>query len=1030
MNFPELGINRHVMAVMTALAIIAFGLVSWTRVGVEETPNVEFPFISVVTTLPGADSDIIDNQITSIMINNLNGIPGLDNISGYSLDGVSNVILQFNLNKNIDVAFNEVQVKLNRAIARLPNEANTPIITKASANSDPFFTLVLYGNRTTEQLSTYAKDNIVPTLSNIDGVSEIVIYGERETYVLVTLDTQKMASYAVGVNDISNAFASSHIQVPGGVVVGADNEFPLKLDFEYRTLKDLRSLVIKQSNSSFVRLQDVATVEYGSKQESTYSSFLDFADKNQKGNRITIGVTKVAGSNAFDIEKALISKLNSNIETALPAGVNLQVASNDVDFIRNSVNSLQSHLVEGVIITSLVVLLILANFRSTLIIAFSIPVSLLGTIVVMYAFGYTFNVLTLLALLLLIGVVVDDSIIVLENIYKRLEHGDSPKTAAIVGSKQVLFAVLASTISLISIFGPVVFMGGIIGKFFKSFAVVVVFGVLISYFVSLYITPMLCSRYLKYTGNKFVVFRMLEAMFEAIESVYSKFLRFLFKGHWVVKLGIVVSVFVLGIYVVKNFSVPVEFVPQEDYSSVAIRIETPYSSNLDYTVSKIKEVEKLLLNYKEIESISSRVTREVNKARISVSMVPIDKRSVSQDEFGLILQKQLSSVVGATVRVGAGRSSGGPGGAKVSIILAASNLDELYKQSNKLIDLYKAQDYVNTVDYSLTLSPRVSMTVNKDVANTVGLSAVEVARMITTVVNGAKVGDFNENGANTRYEVRLQANEDSKSYAGKLADLYIAKNNNLYKLSNFVNVSQYLGYTSIFREGLLYSATIDIDPKAGFDTSSSAAKSLKIAQDNLPSNVVIKTSGNAKDLQETVGYVFFAFALSIVLLYMVLASQFNSYIQPFALMMPIPLAIFGAWFSLSITGYSLNIYSMIGMILLVGLVVKNSILLIDLANELRAEGESIKEALMRACPQRFRPILMTSLTVILTMVPAILATGEGSVSSASLSMVVIGGMAFSTLLTLIIIPLIYFLIESLKQTIINKFKKVDNTNVA
>jgi HAE1 family hydrophobic/amphiphilic exporter-1 len=1013
MTFPELGIKRYVMAFMSALIIIVVGIVSWQRIGIEETPNVEFPYITVVATQSGADAEIIDNTITSVLIESLNGIPGLVSIKGESRNGVGYAVLEFELSKSIDIAFSEVQVKVNQSLSSLPSGIDQPQILKNSVGGNEFIRIVVYGDRTYEQLTEYIKNNIKPNLENIKGVSNVDIFGAREKKVIIKLDQDKMAKFGIAVNEISSALRSSHIQYAAGYIVGESKDISLKLDFEYRNIDDLKNLVIKKGKQSFIRLKDIANISIESDNLRSYSAFKSIRDTDSLAYNslpsLTLGIYKIPGSNAFSIEQNVQELLNTSIIPSLEPGLKLLITYNETSFIKRAVNTLQKHLVEGVGITALIVLLILANLRSTLIIAFSIPISLLGAIVVMYAFGYTFNILTLLALLLLIGVVVDDSIIVLENIYKKMEHGIPPKQAAIEGSNQIVFAVLASTLSLICIFGPVVFMDGIVGRFFQGFAVVVTFGVVISYFVSMFITPMLCAYFLKYSHKKNIIARMLEDFFAMLDKGYEKLLTVALKNRLIV-LAIAASLFFI---VFKWFAaIPFEFTPSEDYSSVRISIEAPTSTNLYYTINKIKEVEDIVAKYDQVLSLYSRVGGNNNKGSISVSLVPLNQRTVSQTQFIQTLREALRNIVGVKVTVGEGRGGGGPGGSRVAITLVGSNLNEIYDYSNKLVDIYQQNPNIVNASSSLDKTARVRILDDKNQIAILGVSSIEIAQAIATLNNGSKIGKFNQQGDNNRYDIILRSQALNIKNSQDLNKFYITSSNNkLISLNNLLKIEEYYAINTIIRDGSLYSTTINIDPVPNIDALKLGTETIETAKNILPNSISVKIEGNSKELSKTINNVLFAFTLAVVLLYMVLASQFNSFIQPFVLMMTIPLAIIGGILALNLTHLSLNIYSMIGMILLVGLVVKNAILLVDLTNELREKGNNIKDALIKACPVRLRPILMTSLTVIFTMVPSAISKAEGSASNASLSMAVIGGMLSSTILTLIVIPVLYSFVE-------------------
>ena len=1021
MTFSELGIHRHVMAYMVSCAIMLFGLVGYFRVGIDEYPQVDFPTIIVATQYKGADAKVIDNVVTTVLLNNLNGITGIDTITGRSDAGRSTVILSFDLDKNIDIAFNEVQTKVNQALGSLPGDIEVPQIRKASNLDTPILAITFSGDRTIQNLNEYATEVVKKKLETINGVSEIQVDGEIDRVVRVELDIFKLASYNIGVNEVIMAFQKSHIQMPGGFITGNNKELLLNLDLEYHSVNEMKNIVIKKSGGALVKLSDVANVIDGSDDFRQYSSF-------NSTPAITLGVMNIAGSNSFSIEKDVMERLQTDIAPNLLPGIQFEITENKVDYIRAVVSSLEEHLYLGTFLTAIIVYLFLRSFISTMIISVSIPISLLGAMIVIYAFGYTLNTITLLGLLLLIGVVVDDSIIVLENIYRKIEEGMTPVKAAIEGSNQVLFAVLAATLSLVCIFGPVIFMAGIIGRFFQSFAVVVTFGVLISYFNSLYITPMLCARYLKSSHKKENAFkRFLESMFLAMERSYTSLLSLSLKHRTIV---LILSLLIFFSSFPFFSRLGTEFTADGDKSAFSINIRTPAGSNIYYTLDKVKQVENILNKHKEVQAVVATVgnnASSVNRAKLDVNMVPIKSRDISQKDFSNKVQEELKNIAGANVHVIS--AAGVDGGAKLNFSITATDLDALYKTALLLEDAYQKDPRIGNADLTLELTSKINFVPNRDKMALLNVSSLDVAQAISVNVGGATIGKFNNANDSKRYDVRLKAKDNQFHSLADLNNIYVLSNigSQLIRLDSIVTPKEELGFSRIYKNGSVYAATFSSNPNASLGEAITAIK--EINQKILPPGYNLVFAGSSKELQKTISSVLFSFSLSIILLYMVLASQFNSFIQPLVLMMAIPLAIVGASISLFLTKNSLNIFSMIGFILLVGLVAKNSILLIDFTNELRQKGKSINEALLLACPLRLRPIIMTSLTVILSMLPAALAKGEGSENNASMSVAVIGGMISSTLLTLLVIPALYSAVESIFEKIENrKSKNIENIN--
>ena len=1008
MSLPELGIKRYVMAYMVASAIMMFGLVGFFMTGIDQYPDVDFPFITVTTTQQGADAEVIDQTVTKELLEKLNGIPGIDYMTATSTPGVSIVAIAFILEKDVNIAFNEVQSKVSEAMRSLPSEIDSPIIRKENISGDPIIRLTLTGNRTLEQLNAYAEDYIQKRLETVNGVSEVPIYGQRARELRVELDVYKMASFGLAVGDVSSAITNNHYQLPGGYIVSNKNELLLNLDLEFHNVDEIKKLVIKKSGSSLVRLEDIANVYEGLEDFRKYASF-------NANPSLIIGVKKISGTNAFEIEKEIMERLNKEIMPSLEPGLNLTLTDNSVDFIRALVAGLEEHLYLGTLLTAVVVYLFLRSFISTVIVSLAIPISLLGAIFVIYVCGYTLNTITLLGLLLLIGVVVDDAIIILENIYRKMEEGMEPAKAAIAGSNQIVFAVLAATLSLVSIFGPVMFMGGIIGKFFKSFAVVVVCGVLISYLVSLYITPMLCARFLKVSHKKEGRFkRALENMFLFIERKYLALLSFSLNYRALILLAGLAFFFSSFLFFSK---VPGEFASEADKSAFRVMLKAPSGSNIYYTIEKIREVESILKKHPEIKDITSTVGGSgVSQSTIYVSMLPIEDRKISQKEFVKNIQPELNKIVGA-VAIAASDSVGG-GNYGIEFNVTGPNLRTLYKYSDDFKQALLANPAINAVNASTELLPQIRFKPNRDKISLMGLNSTDVVNAIAISIGGLPIAKYNNLVNADRYDLRLKGKDSQFTWKDSINNIYLKAGDKLLRLDNVVQAEEFLGFTSVSRYGTMFSTSFGVSPTVLMSEAITVIN--ETAAKILPPGYKIEYTGGSKEFQKTIVNVALVFGMAIILLYMVLASQFNSFIQPLILMISVPLAVVGGVFGLFITGFSLNMFSMIGLILLVGLVAKNAILLIDFTNELRREGFSIPEALLKACPTRLRPILMTSLTVILTMIPAAIAKSEGSEDNASLAIVVIGGMISSTLLTLIIIPTAYAVIETIFEKRRNK----------
>ncbi len=1011
MTLPELSIKRHVLAWMLSGVLVLFGLIAYQRIGMDRFPYIEFPVISVTTTVKGANPDIVDASVTNLVESAANTVPGIEHIQSTSSPGVSQVNITFALEKNVDIAFNEVQAKLNQVLRRLPKDADPPVVAKVETNTQPVLWLALQGDRTQQQLNQYALNVIKKRLETIDGVGEVRLGGRRDRTIRVNLLPARMAAHGITAQDINEAFAREHVQLAGGYIVGQATEALVKLDLEFHRIDDLAGMIIGYKGGYPIRLVDVAEVEDG---------LTDFRQLARFNGEITVGlgVVKVANTNTVAIAEAVLARLENEIRPQLPPGMRITVVSNDAVFIQEIISSLKEHLLEGTLLAALVVWFFLRSLRSTLIIALAIPVSLMGAIAVIYFFNYTLNSLTMLALLLLIGVVVDDAIVVLENIFRHREEVDpDPITAAINGSREVVFAVIAATLSLVSIFAPVIFLSGIIGQFFRSFAVVVTFGVLVSLFVSLTLTPMLCSRYLKVEKNHGRLYHLLDGLLGGMERLYRRLLGLALAHRWTVvllTLGVVVSSVFFFINIGKTFT------PDQDEGRFLVRLRAPLGSSIEYTDSRLRLVEEILFPHKEIVTEFSLVgfgsAGQVNQGLVVVRMAPRGERTVRQQDLLPKLRKELAAVPGALVFAAPYPIVGGQRGEPLQFVLTGENLQEVGRLAGELQQRLAQVPDIGRLDTDLQLDlPQLVFQPDRARIAAAQLNSQDVALAVNMLTGGIDIAKFNdEPGDGQRYDIRVKGREGEFTQPSDLSKIYLrSKDGKLVRLDSVASFSERLGPAVIARFDLQYAATFYASPT--IPLGEAVAKLHEVAADLLPAGYQIKLVGQAEEFGKTQKYMTFAFSLALVLLYMVLASQFNSFLQPAIIMLAQPLAIIGGVAALWLFGQTLNIYSMIGLVLLIGLVAKNSILLVDLTNQRREGGMRVDAALNDACPTRMRPVLMTSATVILALFPAALGLGAGAETNQPLSIAVIGGMISSTLLTLVVVPAVYSLIESRRE---------------
>ena len=1026
MTLPELSIKRHVLAWMLSAVIVLFGIISYQKIGVDRVPAIDFPIIMINTTLRGADPDVVDTSITSVIESAINTTPGIEHIQSASSPGVSSISITFALDKDIDVAYNEVQAKVNQVIKRLPTDTDPPVLQKVDTNASPVIWLALSGDRTVQQLNLYANNILKKKFETIAGVGEVTIGGRRDRVIRVNVSPERMAAYKLTANDLIAAFNKEHVQLPGGFLVSSQAEQLLKLDLEFHSTKALADLVVSNKEGVSIRLKDIANVEDGITDNRQVARY------NGKPT-VGIGMVKIANANTVDIIKEVERRLEQDVRPNLPPGMQLEVSTNDGIFINQMVASLKEHLVEGTLFAALIVLIFMRSFSSTLMICLEIPVSLLGAIAVMYFSGYTFNSMTLLALLLLIGVVVDDAIVVRESILRHMsgEAGTMLSAAdmknplavaafrtktTILGSNEVVFAVLASSASLVCIFAPVIFMDGIIGMFFKSFAVVVTFGVLVSLFVSLTLTPMLCSRYLKVGVNETPIYLAIGRVLTALEQAYRTLLHSTLKHRGSVLLFTLVFVAVSGYLSLKY--VEKDFVPEADEGGFSIMVKTPLGSSLAYTDSRLKLVEAAIASHPEevasyFATIGSGSRGQVNQGNVNVRLKAKELRKKSQQTLIKELKKEFNTIPGVRAIPSPASIARGQRSEKLQFNITGANLQEIGRIAQVFQQTLSSNGDIGKVDLDVQLDlPQVKVDIDRARAAALGLSANDIATAVSLYAGGINVAKYNEaNGDGQRYDIRLKAGDEALQQTVDLNKIYLrSSSGELVRLDAVASFNKELGAAVISRYDLQYAVNFYANPNVALGDAVNTVKDT--AAKLVPADYKLKFTGQAEEFGKTMKNMKFVFTLAFILLYMVLASQFNSFVQPFIIMLAQPLAIIGGLIALLITGDTLNIYSMIGLVLLIGLVAKNSILLVDLTNQLVEKGANVNEALKEACPVRLRPVLMTSLTIILALLPAALGLGAGSETNKPLSVAIIGGMISSTLLTLVVVPAAYSLVAS------------------
>lgn len=1007
MNLPEISVRRHVLAYMLSGVLVLFGVISFDRIGVDRNPEADFPMITVVTRLPGANPEIIDSSITNTIEKIVNGVAGIDHVESISAPDRSIVRVKFEMDKDIDVAFNEVQVKINQILPQLPEEADPPVVAKVEIGGTPVMWLTLSGDRTLQQLNVYAENEVKKRLETIAGVGEVRIGGERERTIRVELELERMAAFGVTVQDIQAAFRREHVRLPGGFLVGGTGEDLLKADLEFHDLESLAGMIVAHREGAPIRLGDVARIEDG------VADFRVLARFNGEPT-VGIGVVKVTGANTVEIVNEVKRRLESEIVPQLPAGVEIGIAHDEGELIGQIVAALEEHLVLGTLLTALVVLGFLRNLRATAIVSAAIPVSLLGAVAAIYFLGYTFNTMTLLGLLLLIGVVVDDAIVVLESIFRHGERtGADRLSATIEGAREVTMAVVAATLTLVSIFAPVIFMEGIVARMFEAFAVVVSVGVLASLLVSLTLTPMLCSRHLRLHSGEGAIARRLGGALDALERHYRRMVALTLRARWSVVLATVLAVasslWLFG-------QIGKGFFPEMDEGYFSVTVKVPLGSSIEHAVDRLARVEDVLKRQPGIEAYFSTIGQgqagQVSEASIVVHLRHWSEREASQQEIIERVDAEFANLAGVEAFPTPASMLGGMRGEPLHFVLVGPELDEVARQAYALRERLLQEGDLGKLDLDLQLAlPQLELAVDRDQLAGAGLAGGDVAMALGVLAGGWDVADYNDvPGDGERYPIRLKAAEGELARAEDLSRIWLrTASGEMLRLDSVASLRRAVGPAVIARYDLQYAANFYTAP--AIPEGVAGPRVLEIARAMMPTGYEVQLAGRAEEFQKTASYMMLTFVTALMLVYMVLASQFNSFVQPLIVMVAQPLAIVGGVFALWATGHTINVFSMIGLVLLVGLVAKNSILLIDLTNQLREQGRSIDAALTEACPIRMRPVLMTSMTIILAMLPAAIGVGAGSDTNGPLAVAVIGGMVSSTLLTLVVVPAVYSLVE-------------------
>lgn len=1007
MILTDISVKRPVFASVISLLLIAFGLVSFGKLPLREYPDIDPPIVSIDTSYRGASASVVESRITQLIEDRISGVEGIRHINSSSTDGRSSVVLEFDIDRDIEAAANDVRDRISGLLDNLPEEADPPEVQKANGGDEVIMWLNLVSDQmTTLQLTDYARRYLTDRFSVIDGVANMRVGGGKVYAMRVWIDRQALAARNLTVADVESALRSENVELPAGSIESKERHFTVRLERSFRTAEDFANLALTQGGDGYlVKLGDVAQVEIGSEEER-----IMFRGNGEA--MIGLGVSKQSTANTLEVARA-VNKLVDEINPTLPQGMEIKRSYDSSVFIEASIDEVYQTLFIAIILVIIVIYLFLGSVRAMLIPALTVPVSLLATFIVLYALGYTINLLTLLAMILAIGMVVDDAIVMLENIHRRIEEGDSPLKAAFLGAREVAFAVIATTAVLVAVFMPITFLDGDLGKLFKEFAVTMSAAVLFSSIVALTLSPMMCSKLLKPASQDTWLMRKVDKGMNALAGFYSRSLTGAMKHPLLVSL-LVVAALGASAYMVKL--IPQEFAPQEDRGSMFLMVNGPEGASYEYIEAYMNEVEQRLMplvDSGEVKRLLIRAPRGWGgSANFSNGMAIIVLNDWGQrrpaKEIINDIRGRLADLAGVrafpVMRQAFGRGVGKP----VQFVIGGPSYEELARWRDIMLE--KAAENPNLVgldhDYKET-KPQLRVVIDKDRAADLGVSIAHIGRTLESMLGSRLVTTFMRDGE--EYDVIIEGNRDSQNTASDMQNIYVRsdRSKQLIPLSNLVSIEEFADASQLHRYNRMRAITLEASLAEGYSLGEALDYLNDLAHTYLPAEALISYKGQSLDYQESGSSMYFVFLLALGIVFLVLAAQFESYIHPMVIMLTVPLATVGALVGLLLTGQSLNIYSQIGIIMLVGLAAKNGILIVEFANQLRDKGLEFDAAILQAANQRLRPILMTGITTAAGAVPLVLAQGAGAETRFVIGVVVLSGILLATVFTLLVIPVAY-----------------------
>jgi len=1005
MSLSSVSIRRPVLAIVMSIVIVLFGAIGYTSLGVREYPSIDPPIITVQTNYIGANATVIESQITEPLEESINGIAGIRSLTSTSRDGRSLITVEFNVDADLETAANDVRDRVSRAINQIPQDADPPVVTKADADAIPIVMVTLSSNaKSILELSDYARNVLKEKIQTIPGVSAIQIWGEKRYSMRLWLDPVKMNSYKVTPVDVRSVLQKENVELPSGRLEGDNTELTVRTLGLLTTPEDFNKLIVKDDQGVTVRLSDIGYAEYFPENEKTIL-------RRDGIPMVGLVIIPLPGSNHIQIADEFHKRIEE-LKKDLPADMEIKIGFDATSFIRKSISEVKETILIAFGLVIVIIFLFLRNWRTTLIPILAIPISLIGAFFIMYAAGFTINVLTLLGIVLAIGIVVDDAIVVLENIYRKIEDGLSPIEAAVKGSSEIFFAIISTTVSLASVFLPIVFLQGLTGKLFKEFGYVIAGSVIISAFVALTLTPMMSSRLLKSHEEHSWFYNKTEPFFVWLGSAYRRSLEAFMRARWIAFPVMLLSGFIIVWFGGKLQS---ELSPQEDRGQLRLNSTAPEGTSYDYMdayMVRLNEQMRLLVPEADnmvMVTAPGFGASSTNTGFIRIMLKEREERERSQQQIAVAITEEAKKYNDARTIVTQEQSIGGGsrGGLPVQYVIQAAS----YEQLRDILPVFLAEarqsPIFSVTDVNLKFNkPEVVVEIDRSKARDLGVSVSDVATTLQFSLSGQRFGYFIKDGK--QYQVIGQLERSERNQPLSLRSMFVKnKKGEMIQLDNIVKLTERSSPPQLYRFNRYSSATVSAGLAQGKTIGDGITEMDRIADKVLGEKYTTSLEGASKDFVDSSSSLLFTFLLAIILIYLVLAAQFESFRDPFIIMLTVPLAIAGAVFSLSIFGQTLNIFSQIGQIMLIGLVTKNGILIVEFANQRREAGSDLLTAVKEASELRFRPILMTSLSTMLGALPIALALGAGSESRVSMGIAIIGGLLFSTILTLYVIPAMY-----------------------